>query len=328
MDVGRIVRAGPPGRDGGHRVERGQRAALGVEPQRGHGGIELIGDEHQRPRRVEGEVARARAGMHDGVAAIQMVQGLAAHIEPVDEHPIGAEVRGEREAVGGIGQDAVGMRRFLPLAVRSSARVVYHLRGRRESAVRLNRQQRDVAPGVVGHEHDAAAAIYAQVARRAALGRLLVQSGERAGVSRDREGAHRAARLLSVSLHLVDGVEHAPVGVDGEEGGIPSGGRRADRPQLSGTAVHADDIDPFGPRAVGIRPDVEQVPVHPYLAAGGGNLRVARESDQADRRRGQEGAARRVARVGHVGARTAFPGATRSTACPCATTGTPFTSTC
>ena len=56
--------------------------------------------------------------------------------------------------------------------------------------------------------------------------------------------------------------------------------------------------------------------------------RATREPDETDRRRGQEDAARRVARIGHLGARTAFPGATSSTARPFATTDTPFTITC
>src|SRR5207244_2080563 len=65
---------------------------------------------------------------------------LPPEIETVDEHAVGAEVCGEREAVGGIGKDAVGMRRFLTLGVRSCSRVLNHGRGRGECIIHLNRQ--------------------------------------------------------------------------------------------------------------------------------------------------------------------------------------------
>jgi len=157
---GRVIRAGPPSRDGGTGVERGQFAELGVEAQRGHRGIELIGDEHQRQRRVKGEVTRARARAHHRIAFLYMAQRSTLEIEMVHEHAVGAEVCGEGEAVGGIGKDAVGMRSF--------TRVLYHTRGGRECAIRLDRQQRDVAAGVVGDEQGAPAPVHAHVAGRAA----------------------------------------------------------------------------------------------------------------------------------------------------------------
>src|SRR5439155_13837681 len=100
--------------------KRGKCAALGVEAKRGHREIELIGDEHQRQLWVEGDVARACAGAHDGVAALPLdvAQRFAVQIEMVDEHAVGAQVCGEREAVGGIGKDTVSMRRWWPFGMR------------------------------------------------------------------------------------------------------------------------------------------------------------------------------------------------------------------
>ena len=89
---------------------------------------------------MEREVARARAGAHDRIAFLYMAQRSTLEIETVDEHAVGAEVCGEREAVGGIGKDAVGMRRFLTLGVRSCSRVLNHGRGRGECIIHLNRQ--------------------------------------------------------------------------------------------------------------------------------------------------------------------------------------------
>src|SRR6266705_1495523 len=65
-----------------------------------------------------------------------MAQRSTLEIETVDEHAVGAEVRGEREAVGGIGKDAVGVRRFLTFGIRSFARVLNYVRWR-ECADRL-----------------------------------------------------------------------------------------------------------------------------------------------------------------------------------------------
>ena len=191
-----------------------------------------------------------------------------------------------------------------------------HLGGWVECSIRPQREHRDIAADVVGYEHHSPAAVHAHVARRTTFRRLLVQWGERAGILGDRERGHRTSRSPVVLLQLVDGVEHAPVRVDGEEGRVRAGGHRADSPQLSGAAVHADEIDALGPGAFGIGPNVEEVT---------GTLRTTRQPDETDRRRGQEVAAR-----AHLGAsaRTAFPGATLSTARPFATTDTPFTITC
>src|SRR6266568_6108538 len=93
--------------------------------------------------------------------------------------------------------------------------------------------------------------------------------------------------------------------MDGEEGRVRAGIHRADSLQLTRAPVHADEIDTLRPGAFGIGPNVEKIIIRR-------TLRATREPDETDRRRGQEVAARQVARMGHLGAssRTAFPGAT------------------
>src|SRR2546426_6861762 len=220
-----------------------------------------------------------------------MAQRFAVQIETVDEHALGAEVCGERVAVGGIGKNTVGVRRFLALGVRSFSRVLNHGRGRRECTIRLDRQQRDAAPGVVGDEKGAATPVHAHVAGFATSRRLLVQPSEHAGSSLYRKGAHHAGLL-----ELLHRIEHALVRVDCQEGRVCAGVYRADSEQLPGAPVHADQIDALRSGAFGIRPNVEEIGIR--------------------------------RRLSHCGARTAFPGATPSTACPFATTDTPFTITC
>src|SRR2546426_7137222 len=106
-----------------------------------------------------------------------MAQRSTLEIEMVDEHAVGAEVCGEREAVGGIGKDAVGMRRFLTLGVRACSRVLNHVRGWVECCIRPEREHSDIATDVVGYEHHSPAAVHAHVARRTTFRRLLVQWG-------------------------------------------------------------------------------------------------------------------------------------------------------
>jgi len=88
---------------------------------------------------VEGDVARARAGTHHSVAPLDVAQRSPLEVETVEEHAVGAEVCRKREAVRGIGNDAVGMRRFLTLGIRPFSRVLDHVRGR-ECPIHLNRQ--------------------------------------------------------------------------------------------------------------------------------------------------------------------------------------------
>src|SRR6266566_3885848 len=280
-------------------LEWRKRAALAVEAKRGHRGIELIGDEHQRQRWMEGDVARARARAHDSIAALDVTQRFAVEIETVHVHPVDAEVRGEREAVGGIGKNAVGMRCFLTLGIRSFSRMLIYVRGSGECSILLDREHRDTSTDIVGDEHHSSAAIHTYVAGRPTFRRLLVQSGERAAISGDREGAHRTGWFSIVLLELVDGVENASVRVDGEERRVRAGIHRADSLQLAGAAVHAEKIDALGPAAVGIRPNVEETTVRLRLVAQRGALRATRERHETDRRRGEEVAARGVMRVDH-----------------------------
>ena len=121
-------------------------------------------------------MARTRPGSQMRIAAFYVVKLAAFGVEPVEHHAVDAEVRGEREAIGWIGDDAVSVRCLLAFRVRPAAHVLRDVRRRREAAGFLNRQERDVAAGIVRHEHDASPAIHAHVAGRATLRRLLVDS--------------------------------------------------------------------------------------------------------------------------------------------------------
>ena len=153
----------------------------------------------------------------------------------------------------------MGVRRILTLSVRPGARVLHHRRGRRKRSIRLDRQQRDTSTGVVGDEHHPAASVYAHEAGRCTFRRLLVSSSERPGVARDREGAHRTARLPIVLLNFVHRVENAAVRVDGEKRRLLAGVHRAHSAQLARLPVHANEVDAITPVGCSVRPDVEEL---------------------------------------------------------------------
>src|SRR6266550_3677983 len=79
-----------------------------------------------------------RAASKRSVATVDVAQRFAIQVETVDEHAVGAQVCGKREADGRIGKDAVGVRRFLTLGIRSFSRVLHHLGGWAECTIRLD----------------------------------------------------------------------------------------------------------------------------------------------------------------------------------------------
>src|SRR5205085_6800875 len=124
VDVGDVAGPTPPGGKCRLPLEHGELAALGLEAERRHGGVQLVRDVHERQLRVKGEVAGTRAGAKACVAAFDVLQRSVVDVETIHENTIDAEVRGQGEAVGRIGHYAMRVRRFLPLLVRSSAVVL------------------------------------------------------------------------------------------------------------------------------------------------------------------------------------------------------------
>src|SRR5438045_1724574 len=101
MDVGHIARSLPPRRERRLRLDRGELAALGVEVESGHRGIQLVRHEEQRQARMKGKVTRARARTEGHIAAVYMLYGSRIRAEAVDKHAIDPEVRCNCEAVRG-----------------------------------------------------------------------------------------------------------------------------------------------------------------------------------------------------------------------------------
>ena len=71
----------------------------------------------------------------------------------------------------------MSMRRGLSLRIEAAALMLDDNAGRSQAAIRLNRQRRDVAAAVIGHQDTLTGLVHGQVARARALRRLLIKQG-------------------------------------------------------------------------------------------------------------------------------------------------------
>ena len=130
-----------------------------------------------------------------------------AGVETIDEHAVGAEVGGQREAVVGVGDDAVCVRMLLARGDLAGADVLHDLERIGERGVRADAERRDRAADVVGDQRHSARAIGADVAGRRPARLARADGGEAARARVDGEGAHRAGRVAGDLVHFVDDEE-------------------------------------------------------------------------------------------------------------------------
>src|SRR5690349_7558079 len=119
------------------------------------------------------EVAWSSAGVNRCGSLFCWFEFSLRGVETVDHHFVGAEIRGERVAVGTIEPDAVGVWSFLSFAW-TAAFVLFDVARRAETAITLNRQHRDVSARVIREQQTLAAIVHDEMTRIAAGGRLLV----------------------------------------------------------------------------------------------------------------------------------------------------------
>src|SRR6266567_8241248 len=138
----------------------------------------------------------------------------ARRIEAEHEDAIEPLVRNQHEASGGIEYDVVGMRaRLLGLVRAGFARQRHELMLILQRPVRRDRQHRDAAAGVIGHDQELAAGVDRLAdAVLAARGGPIEQFGL-AGGAVEREGGG----IIEVAVNRI---EKALVRAQGEEGGI------------------------------------------------------------------------------------------------------------
>src|SRR5690348_9924165 len=152
---------------------------------------------------------------------------------------------------------------------------------RAKTAIGVDGKQRHTPRVVVGDEYGAPLPVHAHVTWPGAFRRLLIDTGKQSRVRGNGKGPDYTTSLPVMLGDLVDGVQHAPVRMDGEKGWIRSDVRRANELQLPRAGAHADQINAIGALVFSVRADVEQLVVDVrFLEAG------VRESCRTKKREG------------------------------------------
>ena len=197
------------------RQRRGCRKRLERAPPRvprvgRHRRRQLVDGEAELTAGVKREVPRSGAWRRGNGGLQSGRQPAAFGVVAVDEQPVRAQVRRNREPVVGVQVDGMRVRRRLPGRVDAGPLVLHDLAGGGERAVRLQRQHRERAPGVVGHQQMSPLAIHGQMAGVRAPGRLRVEQGQGAGRLVDLERADAPALVCIDVVDLVGRIEVLP----------------------------------------------------------------------------------------------------------------------
>src|SRR5207237_1392421 len=141
--------------------------------------------------------ARPGAGRDCNLGRIVRRQRSLRGIEAIDENPVESEVGREGELARRVEIDRVRVRFLLARRVDARSLVLNEAGRLAEFAVLADGQGRHAAAAVVGDECILALPVECDVTRTAALGRLLIEQGQVAGLRVDGESADSAflARL-------------------------------------------------------------------------------------------------------------------------------------
>ena len=126
-----------PVRQRGDRRQRLERPARAVPRIGRDGRRQLVDGKAELPFRVKREMPRPRARRRGDGGLQSGRQPAASGVVAVDEQPVGAQVRGDREAVVGVQVDRVRVRRGLPLGVDARSLVLHDLAGTAKRPVGL-----------------------------------------------------------------------------------------------------------------------------------------------------------------------------------------------
>ena len=117
---------------------------------------------------AEGQMARARTRRNRRKRRIARREAARGRVDPIREHPVQPEIRGEHEAVVGRHRHGVAVRSALPRLVHARAGVLEERRRLTQLPVLLQRKRGDAAAAVVRHEQPLAGAIDREMTRTAA----------------------------------------------------------------------------------------------------------------------------------------------------------------
>ena len=154
-------------------------------------------------------MARARAGLDVDEGWIIWRERAVLRVEAINKNLVQAEVGHEREAVGRVNDDGVGVGVRLAKRIHAAAGVLHKSGAFAEAAVGLDGEDGDVAAGVIRREYIMPGLVEADVARVGAARRNTVEEFQLAGVRFDFVGGHRAGTsgVAGVKM-LVVGMNH------------------------------------------------------------------------------------------------------------------------
>src|SRR5262249_47125333 len=124
VDLGSEVGAVVVTRQCGDSLDFFQRTGSRIVGECSDGGIQLVDHVREASIRAKYYVARPSAGLQRREGGLMRRQLALLRVEPVRHDFIQSEVADEREAIGGIERNAVGVRSFLTLLVDALARML------------------------------------------------------------------------------------------------------------------------------------------------------------------------------------------------------------
>ena len=180
---------------------------------------------------MERQVARAGTWLDLEPGKRIRLQHPPPGIQAIDQEFVQAEIGHEGEAVGRVQGHRVGMGARLAGGVDARPLMLEKVGGFSQAAVNPHREYTDASAHEIGHEHVGALLVHQDVARICPVRRPLVEKRQVSRLRLYPERADAAARLAFIALQLVDGIQEALGGIEGQVGRIDDPGHHPDRLQ-------------------------------------------------------------------------------------------------
>ena len=123
------------------------------------------------------------------------------------------------------------------------AGVVLDVRGFAQTTVGQNRQDRDGAAEIVGHQQEPSARMHADIGRAGAAGTNGVEQLQFPVVSIDGEGTDRAFFFVAHSIRLIGGIQARSGSIQGQAARARAHLKDAEGRHRAGGAVDLEDVD-------------------------------------------------------------------------------------
>jgi len=219
FDLGRAVSSITFARKTRNRLQLFKRASHRVIGESGHGAGQFTDQVKESSIGSEREVARSGTGGNGGIGGIVGSEDSCGGIKLVDQDLVQSEISRQHAGVSGIDSDAMRMRTFLALRIRTGALVLKERSSRAQRAIRPDRIRGNASAAVIGHEHNLAGFIDGNMARTITSGRSLIEKRQLSCACVDGVGGHGATPLSFEFIRLIGRVEEFALRIDSEKTG-------------------------------------------------------------------------------------------------------------